>query len=57
MNRGEKVTDLEREHVLLEEQVGAADDRAVYAVLGAAWYAWELVYPLCERVVLRESLQ
>ena len=57
MNRGEKVTDLEREHVLLEEQVGAADDRAVYAVLGAAWYAWELVYPLCECVVLRERLQ
>ena len=57
MNRGEKVTDLEREHVLLEEQVGTADNCAVYAVLGAPWHAWELVYPLGERVVLRERLQ
>ena len=50
-------TDLQREHVFLEELVRAADDGGLDAVLRAPGGARQLAYPLRERVVLRERLQ
>ncbi len=52
-----KVADLEREHVLLEEQVCAGDDCALDAVLRTALRTRELAYSLGERIVLGEGFQ